>query len=62
MEKTEFLSEKCKEFLMELNQANRAAEFMMDYDKRQTITVGELMPYWWGEERLLAAEQGEEIQ
>lgn len=25
---------------------------MIDYDKRETITLGELMPNWWGEERM----------
>ena len=27
---------------------------MIDYDKRETITLGELMPNWWGEERMAA--------
>ena len=25
--------------------------FMVDYETRQTITLGELLPLWWGEER-----------
>ena len=25
--------------------------FMVDYASRKTITLGELMPLWWGEER-----------
>lgn len=41
----------CREFLLELNHENKDAEFMLDYAQRQTITVGELMPLWWGEER-----------
>ena len=24
---------------------------MMDYNRRKTVKVAELMPYWWGEER-----------
>ena len=47
----------CREFLMELHPDNRNLEFMVDYDTRQTITLGELLPLWWGEER---AQQFEE--
>lgn len=47
----------CREFIMELNPENRHTEFMMDYAKRETITIAELMPYWWGQER---AEKWEE--
>ena len=41
----------CREFLMELHPDNRNLEFMVDYETRQTITLGELLPLWWGEER-----------
>ena len=41
----------CREFLMELDPANSQLEFMVDYESRKTITLGELMPFWWGEER-----------
>ncbi len=37
---------------MELHPDNRSLEFMVDYETRQTITLGELLPLWWGEERL----------
>lgn len=47
----------CREFIMELNPENAQTEFMMDYAKRETITIAELMPYWWGQER---AEKWEE--
>ena len=40
-----------REFLMELHPDNRNLEFMVDYETRQTITLGELLPLWWGEER-----------
>lgn len=33
---------------------NAQTEIMVDFDKRETITLGELMPYWWGEERMQA--------
>jgi len=41
----------CREFLMQLSAENRNTEIMVDYDSRQTVTLGELMPNWWGEER-----------
>ena len=41
----------CREFILELNPGNAQTEFMMDYAKRETITMAELMPYWWGKER-----------
>ena len=31
----------CREFLMELHPDNRNLEFMVDYETRQTITLGE---------------------
>lgn len=44
----------CREFLMQLSPKNKDLEFMIDYDKRETITLGELMPNWWGEECMAA--------
>lgn len=41
----------CREFLMQLSAENRNMEIMVDYDRRQTVTLEELMPNWWGEER-----------
>ena len=41
----------CREFFMQLSQKNRNMEIMVDYDSRKTITLGKLMPKWWGEER-----------
>lgn len=41
----------CREFLMQLSLENKEMEIMVDYDKRETITLGELVPMWWGEER-----------
>lgn len=43
--------EACREFFMELSAGNRNMEILMDYTKRQTVTLGELMPYWRGEAR-----------
>lgn len=41
----------CREFLMQLSPKNKDTQILVDYDQRQTITLGELMPNWWGEER-----------
>ena len=41
----------CRELLMQLSPKNRYTEIMVDYGSRSTITLGELMPLWWGEER-----------
>ncbi|WEV43902.1 cytidine deaminase [Lactobacillus sp. ESL0684] len=47
----------CREYLMQLDERNRNLEFMVDYQKRQTITLNELMPNWWGNERYQSAKQ-----
>lgn len=41
----------CREFLMQLDLRNRDMEIMTDYDRRETVTLGELLPDWWGMER-----------
>ena len=41
----------CREFLLQLSPKNRDMEIMVDYNSRQTITLGELMPNWWGNDR-----------
>ena len=41
----------CREFFMQLAKENRHMEIMVDYEKRETITLGELIPQWWGDER-----------
>jgi cytidine deaminase len=41
----------CREFLMQLSCKNRDMEIMVDYQKRETVTLKELMPNWWGEDR-----------
>lgn len=41
----------CREFLMQLSEQNRDMEIMVDYAKREIVTLGELLPKWWGEER-----------
>lgn len=41
----------CREFLIQLNSENTKTEFLQDYESRTSVTLGELMPYWWGKER-----------
>lgn len=41
----------CREFLMQLAHENKETEILVDYETRQTITLGELLPNWWGEYR-----------
>lgn len=38
----------CREAFMQYNQANKNMQIMVDYAKRETLTLGELMPHWWG--------------
>lgn len=38
----------CREFLMQLTIENADTEFLVDYEKRETITLKELLPNWWG--------------
>ncbi len=38
----------CREFFLQLNLKNRDMEIMTDYEKRETVTLGALMPDWWG--------------
>lgn len=41
----------CREFLMQLSEKNRNTEIMVGYESRKTVTLGELIPEWWGDER-----------
>jgi cytidine deaminase len=41
----------CREFLYQLDDKNEDMEIMVDYDKRETVTLKELMPNWGGKER-----------
>lgn len=42
----------CREFLMQLNSENSKTEFMVDYDQRKIIKLEELLPQWWGIDKL----------
>ena len=41
----------CREFFLQLSDKNRNMQIMTDYDRRETVTLGELMTAWWGDER-----------
>ena len=41
----------CREFFMQLALENQDMEIMVDYEKRETVTLKELLPNWWGMER-----------
>ncbi|GGE32495.1 cytidine deaminase family protein [Streptococcus himalayensis] len=49
----------CREFLMQLSRENRNMEIMIDYEKREIVTLKDLMPYWWGEERMASSTEDE---
>lgn len=41
----------CREFFMQLSLVNQDMEIMVDYETRETVTLKELLPNWWGMER-----------
>ena len=47
----------CREFLYQLNEENECMEILVDYERRETVTLQELMPAWWGKERYAAAKR-----
>lgn len=42
----------CREFLMQLDKNSPDIEILVDFDSRQTVTLGELVPDWWATERI----------
>lgn len=40
----------CREFLYQLNEENGNMEIMVNYETRETVTLKDLMPNWWGKE------------
>ena len=50
----------CREFFMQFSKRNRDMEILVDFDTRETVRLGELMPSWWGDERYEQAKQNEE--
>ncbi len=46
----------CREFFMQLDARNRDMEILVDYEKREIVTLKDIYPNWWGE-RYLTEEQ-----
>lgn len=40
----------CREFFMQLSLKNKDMEIMVHYEKREIVTLEELIPKWWGME------------
>lgn len=36
----------CRKFFLQLSPKNQAMEILVDYEKRETITLAELVPNW----------------
>lgn len=41
----------CREYMMQLGGNGANIEILMDLGTRRTVTLGELIPEWWGQER-----------
>ena len=38
----------CREYMMQLDENSADIEILMDFNARRTVTLGELIPEWWG--------------
>ena len=47
----------CREFFYQLNEENENTQFLVDYETRETVTLRELMPAWWGKKRYADARE-----
>lgn len=41
----------CREFMMQLDRDSENIEILLDINTKETVTLGELMPDWWGKQR-----------
>lgn len=41
----------CKEYMMQLDKDSGNIEILVDYESRNTVTLKELIPDWWGYSR-----------
>ena len=41
----------CREFMMQLDKDSGDIEVLLDYDEKKAVTLRELMPNWWGDDR-----------
>jgi len=42
----------CREFLMQLDKGSPTMEILTDYEQQTSVTLGELMPDWWGKDKM----------
>lgn len=42
----------CREYMMQLTADSSEIEILVDYESRKTVRLGELIPDWWGRERM----------
>lgn len=48
----------CREFLLQLDEKNGDMQIMTDFQKRETVTLKEVFPMWWGTKRYEEARRG----
>ncbi len=41
----------CREYLMQLSKNSKNIEILTDLETQKAVTLGELIPDWWGEKR-----------
>ena len=46
----------CREYMMQLDKDSADIEILMDLETRRTVTLGELIPEWWGHDRFRQAD------
>lgn len=46
----------CREYMMQLDKDSGDIEILVDFEKRRTVRLKELIPDWWGRERFLVKE------
>lgn len=47
----------CREYMMQLDKDSSDIEILVDYPSRGTVTLGELIPDWWGRSRFDCQDQ-----
>ncbi len=42
----------CREYLMQLDKESGSMEILLDLTEMRAVKLAELLPHWWGEERM----------
>ena len=42
----------CREYLMQLSKTSKDIEILTNLDNKETVRLEELIPYWWGYDRV----------